>query len=398
MKPKTKQKLHLEWLESRRLLSGIWQGNDADGDDITIKLRGAGDFTVLTQDEGLGLNIETIEVFDTNARSKLEITSRKHGGDGFVDVGEIDAAGEELKQIKVDGNLGFLDVTELGKIKVWGSETQQDESAQWFIDGSVKKMEFLGDLEDVLLDIGGDVNNVRIKGSLDDALVEIGGDLKKAVVHENITAATLLVDGQLRQLDVYGDIEDDSLISALEDINALNVDGFIDFSTIESGGQLKYIYTGYDILDSELFAVESIRSIIVDGAIENSLIESEGSIREIDAWDWIIESDIIAGDGGIDLIIAYDLIDTTVDTPGNLGAVILDVDPHHNWDEFYVPEDDLWYWPDYGDDRDAAVYEDNSSDDMTGDYNNYDGHHHNDSDSHFFLGFDDGTFHFYLHF
>lgn len=305
MKPIQKNKLNLERLESRQLLSAVWQGNDIDGDKVTIRLRGEGDFDVITSQVGLGKQIETIEVFDTTIKSKLSIKASKRGGDGFVDVGEIAAEGQSLKQIKVDGNLGFLDVNRLAKLTALSSETLDGEMADWFI--------------------GNDMKKIHLKGDLSTATVQVNGSLKKVTIKGDMFDASLLVDGQLRLLKVRGDIAEDSLVSVLGDIRKIKVGGFVDFSTIETGERLKSLRVNYDIFDSEIYAAESIQRIVVDGAIENTLIESEGRIGKIDVWDWISDSDILAGPEGIGTIYAHALINTVIETDGDIDRLFIDV-------------------------------------------------------------------------
>jgi hypothetical protein len=279
MKPETNTILKLEVLESRRLLSAVWKGSDIDGDKVLIKLKGAGDFEVLTNDLGFGEQIETITVFDTSPRSKLVIQARKFGGDGFVDVGEIDAVGQSLNRIKVDGNLGYLDVGSLARLSVLSSETLDGEMAEWFI--------------------GSDMKKLHLKGDLDFAVIEVGGYLQKATIKGTISEASLLVDGWLRRLKVHGDVTNDSLVSVLGEVGTIAIKGFVDYSTIEMGGQLRKLSVGEDVLDSVLYSATSIGRIRVGGAVDNSLIESQGSIRRIDVWDWIVDSDILAGPEGI---------------------------------------------------------------------------------------------------
>ena len=298
--------LTLEPLESRRLLSVVWQSSDIDGDKVVVRLSGDGDFDVITSELGLGRQIEAIEVFDTSARSKLSVKAYKKGGDGFVDVGEIIAGGEALKQIKVDGNLGYLDIDRLDKLTALRSETLDGEPADWFIGGNMKK--------------------IHLKGDLDTATVQVGGSLKKATVEGDIFNASLLIDGWLSRLRVYGDIAEDSLVSVLGDVGSIKVDGVVDFSTIETQGQLKSFRVNYDIWDSEIFAAQSIRRLVVDGAVDNTLIESQGRIRKIDVWDVIVDSDILAGPEGIGTLYAYDLINTVIETDGNIDRLFLDVD------------------------------------------------------------------------
>ena len=66
---RSKHHLVLEPLERRWLLSGFWQGVDVDGDAVTVRLKGPGDLEVVTEDLGLGEQIETIWLSDTSRSS-----------------------------------------------------------------------------------------------------------------------------------------------------------------------------------------------------------------------------------------------------------------------------------------------------------------------------------------
>jgi len=355
-----KNLLVAELLEPRRLLSGLWQGVDVDGDFVSIKLSGAGEFEVFTTEEGLGERIDAIEVWDAGKSSKLKITASKKGGDGFVDVDKIIAAEESLKEIKVDGNLGFLTTDALGKLTVLSSATFDGNQADWLIEGPVKKM--------------------RLKGDLEDAIVEVGGSLKKVMIDGDMAAATLMVDGQLRQLRVRGDVAEDSYVYAADDIRRIDIDGFLDLSSIETGGTLRSMVVGFDVLDADIFAVEG------------TVIETAGFIRVIDVWDWIDESDIIAGPEGIGAVWAYTLADTVIDTPGDLRHVFLDEDDFGmEVDDYFIVEEDLWYWPPFDEGEfDPLRAEDYADNDSFHDEDHDDGYHHgkhHQDDSFFFVSF-----------
>ena len=338
------KRLIVEPLEKRVLLSGLWQGTDVDGDPVTIRLRGPGEFSLSLVEEGFGERIDRIELIGTGPASRLTVNARRSGGDGYVDIGEIDAEFESLRQIQVDGNIGNLYVGSVDKVTAYSAATLDGSEGEWFLDDDVKQ--------------------IRLKGDMDLMYIEIDGSLKKVTINGSMSAATLFVDGQLRQLRVKGDVEADSIIHAEGMIGQIRIDGFLDRSTIETNGVQKKLHVGEDILDSVVFAEGSMKRIVVhgsivgsvietrdtiqrmwlgwdiidsviqadwaigtivaDGGMDNSTIESGGYIRRIDVWDWITESEIIAGPEGIGTIFAYDISDTTIDTLGGVRHLILD--------------------------------------------------------------------------
>jgi hypothetical protein len=328
MNTRNRSQLKLEKLESRWLPSGIWQGVDVDGDLVSVKLNGPGELDVLTSEVDQGLQIDNIAVFDTTHRSKLIIKAKRSGGDGYVDVNEIDADTEVLHRISVDGNLGYLTAGALSRLEAFTSQSLDGGDADWLIDSDVK--------------------NVQLKGSLEFGQLHITGDLNRAVIKGDIYNASLLVDETLRNLRVWGDVAEDALVSALGEIHKVTIDGFLDYATVESGDQLKNINVGLDILDAEIFAGWDIRSLRVDGSVIGSSIESEAWIRKIDVWDMIETSEIFAGPEGINTIFAYDISDTTLAPAGNIRHILLDADmvlPQVQYHDYII--EDIFYWPVY---------------------------------------------------
>jgi hypothetical protein len=326
MNTRKKKTLNLESLEPRCLLSGYWEGVDVDGDAVFVELRGPGELEVVTSDDGLGEQIETIAVYDTTKASKLTVDVFEFNGDGYVDVGAIDAVGEDLKQIVVYGNIGHLEAGSVKKIYFDSTATLDGELAEWFINSNVKLLYAWGHMEN--------------------AEVQIAGNASKVVIEGDIAEASFLVDGQLRKMAVYGDVAEDSLISALGRINRLVIYGFLDYSTVETSDQLKLLHVGMDVIDGDIYADWAIHRIYVDGGIENTIIETPGRIRVLDSWDWIIDTDIIAGPQGIDKLFAYNLSDVNIDTPGGVWYMYLDAyDSNAQWEDLYIVEEDYYYWP-----------------------------------------------------
>jgi len=326
MNTKQKNTLTLESLEPRCLLSGYWEGIDVDGDAVFVELRGPGELDVVTTEDGLGEQIETIAVYDTTKSSKLTVDVFEFNGDGYVDVGFIDATGEVLKQIVVYGNIGHLEAGSVQKVYFDNAVTLDGETGEWLIDSNVK-----------LLYAWGDLDNTNI---------QITGKTSKVVIEGDMIEAGLLVDGQLRKMAVFGDVAEDSLISSLGRINRLVIYGFLDFSTVETSDQLKLLHVGMDVIDADIYADWAIHRIYVDGGIENTIIETPGRIRVLDSWDWIIDTDIIAGPQGINKLFAYNLSNVNIDTPGDVWFVYLDAyDSNANWEDLYIIEEDYYYWP-----------------------------------------------------
>ncbi len=180
MKARKNHTLRVEALEPRYLLSGLWKGVDIDGDSVTVKLSGRGNMDIASYDSGYGEQIESIIVWGTNSKSKLTITaSKKAGGDGYVDIGAIDAAGENLKEIKVDGNLGNLTVDSVAKISLYSTANLDGSLVEWYINSGLKQLTLAGNLDYAALVINGDLKKVTVKGSRTEESLLVDGEVKK---------------------------------------------------------------------------------------------------------------------------------------------------------------------------------------------------------------------------
>lgn len=343
MNTKQKHSLTLEPLEPRCLLSGYWEGIDVDGDAVCVELKGPGQLDVITYENGLGEQIDTIAVYDTTKASTLTVDVFESHGDGYVDVGCIDATGEDLKQIVVYGNIGNLEAGSVKRIYFDNAVTLNGQTGEWFIGSNVKLLYAWGNLDTTDIQIAGKANKVVIEGSLIDA--------------------GLLVDGKLLKMAVIGDVAEDSMISVLGQINRLVVYGFLDYSTVETAGQLKLLHVGGDVVDADIYADRAIHRIYVDGGIENTMIETPGRIQVLDSWDWIVDTDIIAGRQGIQKLFAYNLSNVNIDTSGDVRFLYLDAyDRNAHWDDLYIYTEEYYYWPIFDEQYIDIVYYEDSYD------------------------------------
>ena len=305
MKPAKQQRLTVEKLEPRCLLSGFYQGVDVDGDLVTVELFGRGDLFVETVASGEGDAIEAITVDGARGSTRLVVLAQESElGDGLVDAAVVDAADQSLRQIFVDGYVGDLFARSVRRIEVEGVDAFGDEVSQWAIDRNVGLLSALDN-----------VGNVDIS---------IGRNLRSAFVDGDIFNATLSVDRVLRSLVVYNDVEEDSLIFAGRNIGWVSIEGQLSQSVIDTPGRLRELYVQLDVLDSTVRADRFIHTIIVDGNVSNSGLESNGMVRFVDVWELIEDSDIIAGPQGIVAIWAEDLINTNIDTVGPVRNIFLD--------------------------------------------------------------------------
>jgi hypothetical protein len=102
----------LEALEARIAPASMLSFTDVDGDQVTIKatkgnLAGHATFS----DSGSGQQLEILDLTDNSfAGTNLTITVKKvAGGDGFANLGFLNAAGNDLGKVSVKGDLGKID-------------------------------------------------------------------------------------------------------------------------------------------------------------------------------------------------------------------------------------------------------------------------------------------------
>lgn len=325
MKHNPSNYLTLEALEPRCLLSGLWTGTDVDGDLINIRLTGPGKLYVTTEDEGLGNLIDSIDLTGTTTASSLTITSTKRkGGDGYVDVLNLDSGGGKFNQVTVDGWLGNMDIGEASKLTLRGVLTLDDQPAEWLVRGTLK--------------------NLNVKEDLIHVDMEVTGDLKAVIIEGDLDAATLRVDSQLKQLIVKGDM----MHAAIEagTINTLDVYGGVEQTDITSHNDILCLLVGEDLIDSTILADDYIEEIVVDAGMEDVVIEAGAGIATLDVWDWITDSQITVGADGLHELFAYNLSDTTI--AGDVDHVWLDAySTHEQWDDLVIIIEDEWYWPVY---------------------------------------------------
>ena len=99
-------RLQLECLENRTLLSTVIEGMDVDGDGYEIKLIGPGDVT--------DSSLDNLTVAGTTMASKLAVSVTNVIGDGLVHVKQVNTGAANLGRLQVLGDLGGLIVGKLG--------------------------------------------------------------------------------------------------------------------------------------------------------------------------------------------------------------------------------------------------------------------------------------------
>ncbi len=216
---------------------------DIDGDDVAITISkgilSAANFT-FDVDGNLAL-IDLTAGAATFSNAKLTITSKPaNGGDGEVKVGAIDASGLSLKSVKVDGDLGQIDVGEgvpaklaVKKLTAGSLGRGAAPGAESTIAGTLGALKIKRDVTGVLNvtggfvdDVGGGgsviqtVQKVTIGGNLDGrlggeqaGLLNVNGDIKSVVVSGSViggaAASGIVAGGSVGKIKIGGDFRSD---------------------------------------------------------------------------------------------------------------------------------------------------------------------------------------------
>jgi hypothetical protein len=95
---------------------------DADGDEYTVKIKGPGTLQVALLDpdgDGNG-SIDQMSITGSAAKTKVSIAVKKKGGDGLIEIGDVNIHGDlgSFSASKADLILGLIATGTIGQIKV----------------------------------------------------------------------------------------------------------------------------------------------------------------------------------------------------------------------------------------------------------------------------------------
>jgi hypothetical protein len=219
---------------------------EADGDIVTVKItRGTLDGTELKlfpvlDDSGRGSLLQ-LNLGDEFDGTSLSITARRGatGGNGFVNVGFIDASGIDLGPIKVGGDLGrveagavkSLTVQSLGALGLSTQSPGGNLTSQF--SGKLGKLTVKSSIHGATI-LGSDsIGAVNVLGSIFDGRISAGADL-----------GTVTVRG-----DIVGMAGAPVIISAFGKSVAPGKGTDLAFKSLKVGGGVEFlrVLTGYDL-------------------------------------------------------------------------------------------------------------------------------------------------------
>jgi hypothetical protein len=261
----------VELLESRIAPAAVFTFSDVDGDFVTIKTSRGTDAElaaiVTAAATGLGLEVQEID-FSANAGvfagTNLTVTARRTtaGGDGFANVGYIDAtgtddgAGVDLGSIKIKGDLGRIEAGDattatfavknlkVASMQQFGNSTQGGGASYLSVlAGGVGSLTVTGNIAGASLEATGGADG-RF-GS-----VTIGGSLIGAANNET---GSIISSGPIGLVKIKGNIEGGGGQGA---------------GAIDSSGTLAGVTIGGSIFGGDGGSAGSIRSTGTMGPIK----------------------------------------------------------------------------------------------------------------------------------
>lgn len=237
---------------------------DVDGDIITITTSkgsfAAENFTTTPAGAAGGVQLQSINFLGNTDFDGANITiSAKRGplgGDGFVNLGFLDAAGIDLGKVTVDGDLGRISV---------GDIAPADNSLTSL---TVKSLGLLGTstqagggtLESVVV---GNAGSLIVKSDVRGATFTVNGDLKTVSVAGSVIAGTGLgrieTTGDLKTVNIGGNLAggalaDSGKIEAAGALGTVNIKGSViggtaeEAGTIDGGGSIGSVTIGRDLI------------------------------------------------------------------------------------------------------------------------------------------------------
>lgn len=207
---------------------------DVDGDKVTVKItKGAltaSDFTLgFAADNRQQLQLLTLDAADAGTNLSITAKRTKAGGDGFVNVGFINATGVALGTVTISGDLGRINAAAIKSLTVksfgaLGTTTQaaggsltsnfSDILSKLTVKSSIRDATLIGTTSIGTVKIGGSFIGGRISAGADLGAVSVRGDIVGTAASPVIisafglaTAPTTGPDTAIKSLTVTGGVE-----------------------------------------------------------------------------------------------------------------------------------------------------------------------------------------------
>lgn len=282
---------------------------DVDGDAVTVKVSKGdltGAFTTAMVNTGITdaeqlLKLDLLGSDFKGATVTITAVPTGEGGDGFVNVGFINADGTDLGKVKVDGDLakivvGSNDKTAISSLEVQSMGMYGDITGAMDLHsvfkGDVKTMKVKGDLARVNLEFLGDLNSISVSGSLIgggfnyDGSINVDGFLSKAVIGGDVVGGGAAATGFIGAVGGIGSISVENVIGGFA-----TTSGFI--------GAANKVSVGGDILGGTATetGVVSGKSVAIKGSLFGGTGERSGIVVALAEATVSIGRDVQGGAG-----------------------------------------------------------------------------------------------------
>lgn len=285
----------VEVLESRIAPAAVFTFTDTDGDTVTVKTtkgtnldlpgilhRGPG---------GVGEQLQVVDLRDAKwAGTKLTITATKpDGSPSTVDVGYVNATGNDLGAVQIDGDLGAIDAG------------NKDKAAAAVAALTVKSLGVLGTATgapDLLSNLDGALGKVKIAGDFKDAsvvVVDTSGKKKANIAGISIGgswlggstsgAGKITADGKIGDVFVGGDFKGGTAsqtgyLYAVSTIGKVSINGDFTGGTASSAGR---IFSGklFDETPNGIGAVKIMGTMKGGSGLDSGNITSYGPLASL---------------------------------------------------------------------------------------------------------------------
>jgi hypothetical protein len=281
----------LEALEDRLapavLVNNTLTYQDVDGDNVTVQVSkgtlAQNDFTFNSPFANTGpqqlqlLNLTSPQFQGANL-SVTAVRSAVHGGDGFVNIGEIQAIEVDLGAVTVQGDLGkilagdgntktpglsSLTVQSLGR---FGTTTGAPDLAS-SIQGSLGTLTVKSDIDQALFEVAGGadgtIGQVVVGGSLlgGSAGIQAGSVLAGGIIATTGNISSVLIKGNVVGSDLFGS----GAVQSFGNIGSLTVGGSV--------------FGGSGNFSGELFSGGSLGPVTISGSLVGGSGVASGRIE-----------------------------------------------------------------------------------------------------------------------
>jgi hypothetical protein len=305
-----------EPLEERIAPAATFTFTDVDGDSVTITTSKGTDAQLQTAalltPSGVGMQLQALQFADLGAFENAAVTidaTQAGGGDGFVNVGYINATNIDLGKVLVDGDLGRIDVGHRNfpgagipqlEVKTLGAAGLTTQAAGGTllstVKGSIGTLTVHGDVTDAQVEVVRAINHILLEGSL------IGGNDEKS---GSIRAGDNVKDVMITGMIIGGAGLDSGRLSSGSKLSDATINGGIVGGSGENSGQLASRHQLSDITVNG--------GITGGGGLESGGLATNGALKKV-----AINGDITGGVGNQSGELAATGVITDVDVNGSL--------------------------------------------------------------------------------